>query len=208
MRVDMQFLPDTFVRCESCVGLRYNRETLDVRYRGYSIADVLALSAEAATQLFSAIPKLFQKLSVLCDVGLGYLAIGQPANTLSGGEAQRVKLARELARRTTGKTLVVLDEPTTGLHFRDVALLIALLQRLIDAGNTVLVIEHHLDLIKVSDHVIDLGPEGGPSGGEVLVQGTPEEVARTPRSHTGRYLAPLLALSPALTPQGRARTHP
>jgi excinuclease ABC subunit A len=204
MRIDMQFLPDTFVRCESCGGLRYNRETLDVRYRGYSIADVLALSAEAASQLFSPIPKLFQKLSVLCDVGLGYLAIGQPANTLSGGEAQRVKLARELARRTTGKTLVVLDEPTTGLHFRDVALLIALLQRMIDAGNTVLVIEHHLDLIKVADHVIDLGPEGGPLGGEVLVQGTPEEVARTPRSHTGRYLAPLLALNP----RGPARTRP
>jgi excinuclease ABC subunit A len=193
MRIDMQFLPDTFVRCESCAGLRYNRETLDVRYRGYSIADVLALSAEAATQLFSAIPKLFQKLSVLCDVGLGYLAIGQAANTLSGGEAQRVKLARELARRTTGKTLVVLDEPTTGLHFRDVALLIGLLQRLIDAGNTVLVIEHHLDLVKVADHVIDLGPEGGPAGGELIVQGTPEHVAATPGSHTGRYLAPLLA---------------
>jgi excinuclease ABC subunit A len=192
MRIDMQFLPDTFVRCESCGGARYNRETLDVRYRGYNIAEVLALSAEAATQLFSAIPKLFQKLSALCDVGLGYLAIGQPANTLSGGEAQRVKLARELSRRTTGKTLLVLDEPTTGLHFRDVALLIALLQRLIDAGNTVLVIEHHLDVIKVADHVIDLGPEGGPRGGELLVQGTPEEVARAPNSHTGRYLAALL----------------
>jgi excinuclease ABC subunit A len=192
MRIDMQFLPDTFVRCESCGGMRYNRETLDVRYRGYNVADVLALSAEAASQLFSAIPKLFQKLSVLSDVGLGYLAIGQPANTLSGGEAQRVKLARELARRATGKTLLVLDEPTTGLHFRDVALLIALLQRLIDAGNTVLVIEHHLDVIKVADHVIDLGPEGGPAGGELIVQGPPEQVARSPRSHTGRYLAPLL----------------
>jgi excinuclease ABC subunit A len=192
MRIDMQFLPDTFVRCESCGGARYNRETLDVRYRGYNIAEVLALSAEAASQLFSAIPKLFHKLSVLCDVGLGYVAIGQPANTLSGGEAQRVKLARELARRTTGKTLLVLDEPTTGLHFGDVALLIALLQRLIDAGNTVLVIEHHLDVIKVADHVIDLGPEGGPLGGELVVEGTPEEVAREPRSHTGRYLAPLL----------------
>jgi excinuclease ABC subunit A len=192
MRIDMQFLPDTFVRCESCGGQRYNRETLDIRYRGYNIAEVLALSAEAASQLFAPIPRLFQKLSVLCDVGLGYLAIGQPGNTLSGGEAQRVKLARELARRTTGKTLLVLDEPTTGLHFRDVALLIALLQRLIDAGNTVLVIEHHLDVIKVADHVIDLGPEGGPRGGELLVQGTPEQVARAPRSHTGRYLAPLL----------------
>ena len=195
MRVDMQFLPDIFVRCESCGGRRYNRETLDVRYRGYSIADVLALSAEAACELFQPIPKLSAKLQSLCDVGLGYLALGQPANTLSGGEAQRIKLARELARRTTGRTLLVLDEPTTGLHFGDVALLIDLLQKLIDAGNTVIVIEHHLDMIKVADHVIDLGPEGGPKGGEIVAEGTPEQIASSPRSHTGRYLRAALALS-------------
>jgi excinuclease ABC subunit A len=192
MRVDMQFLPDTFVRCESCAGRRYNRETLDVRYRGYSIADVLALSAEAACQLFQPFPKLSAKLRALCDVGLGYVALGQPADTLSGGEAQRVKLAKELGRRTTGRTLLVLDEPTNGLHLRDVAQLIALLQRLIDAGNTVIVIEHHLDLIKVADHVIDMGPEGGPGGGRIVAEGTPEQIAATPNSHTGRYLAPLL----------------
>jgi excinuclease ABC subunit A len=193
MRVDMQFLPDTFVRCEACGGSRYNRETLDVRYRGYSIADVLALSAEAACQLFQPFPKLLAKLRALCDVGLGYVALGQPADTLSGGEAQRVKLAKELGRRTTGKTLLVLDEPTSGLHLRDVAQLIDLLQRLIDAGNTVIVIEHHLELIKVADHVIDLGPEGGPGGGRIVVEGTPEDVAAEPASHTGRYLKPLLA---------------
>jgi excinuclease ABC subunit A len=189
MRVDMQFLPDTFVRCESCGGRRYNRETLDVRYRGYSIADVLDLSAEAAAALFQPFPKLVPKLAALCDVGLGYLALGQPGNTLSGGEAQRVKLAKELARRTTGRTLLVLDEPTMGLHFQDVALLVRLLQRLVDAGNTVIVIEHHLDVIRAADHVIDMGPEGGPGGGEVVVSGSPHEVADCARSHTGRYLA-------------------
>jgi excinuclease ABC subunit A len=192
MRVDMQFLPDAFVRCESCGGRRYNRETLEIRYRGYSIADVLALSAEAASQLFQPFPKLRAKLEALCDVGLGYLALGQPADTLSGGEAQRVKLARELGRRTTGRTLLVLDEPTSGLHLRDVALLLELLQRLIDAGNTVIVIEHHLDVIKVADHVIDMGPEGGPGGGEIVVEGTPEEVTESERSHTGRYLRAVL----------------
>ena len=160
----MQFLPDVFVRCESCGGNRYNRETLDVRYRGYSIADVLAHERRASARDCSApVPKLARKLSALCDVGLGYVALGQPANTLSGGEAQRIKLARELARRVTGRTLLVLDEPTTGLHFRDVALLIDLLQRLVSAGNTVVVIEHHLELIRAADYVIDLGPEGGPT---------------------------------------------
>jgi excinuclease ABC subunit A len=192
MRVDMQFLPDAFVRCESCGGRRYNRETLEIRYRGYSIADVLDLSAEAASQLFQPFPRLQARLQALCDVGLGYLALGQPANTLSGGEAQRVKLAKELGRRTTGRTLLVLDEPTSGLHFRDVAQLIDLLQRLIDAGNTVVVIEHHLDMIKVADHVIDMGPEGGPGGGKVVAQGTPEEIAEAPGSHTGRYLKEVL----------------
>ncbi len=193
VRVDMQFLPDVFVRCETCQGRRYNRETLEVRYRGYSIADVLELSVEAAHGLFSPLPKLVTKLGALLDVGLGYVALGQPANTLSGGEAQRVKLARELARRATGRTLLVLDEPTTGLHFGDVAVLLALLARLVDLGNTVIVIEHHLEVAKAADHVIDLGPEGGPNGGEIVAEGTPEQIAQSPRSHTGRYLAPLLA---------------
>jgi excinuclease ABC subunit A len=188
VRVDMQFLPDVFVRCETCQGKRYNRETLEVRYRGYSIADVLELSVDTALQLFAALPKLVTKLGALREVGLGYIALGQPANTLSGGEAQRIKLARELARRATGKTLLVLDEPTTGLHFSDVALLIELLQRLVELGNTVLVIEHHLALARAADHVIDLGPEGGPAGGEIIVEGTPAQIAQEPRSYTGRYL--------------------
>ena len=193
VRVDMQFLPDVFVRCDSCNGQRYNRETLEVRYRGYSIADVLAMSVDVALPLFSAVPKLATRLGALADVGLGYVTLGQPANTLSGGEAQRIKLARELARRATGRTLLVLDEPTTGLHFGDVALLVELLQRLVALGNTVIVIEHHLELAKIADHVIDLGPEGGPEGGEIVAAGTPEEVSASPRSHTARYLAPLLA---------------
>ncbi|MDB4974729.1 MAG: excinuclease subunit [Myxococcaceae bacterium] len=195
VRVDMQFLPDVFVRCETCQGRRYNRETLEVRYRGYSVADVLEMSVETALALFAPVPKLTTKLGALKDVGLGYVALGQPANTLSGGEAQRIKLARELARRATGKTLLVLDEPTTGLHFSDVAVLIDLLERLVDLGNTVVVIEHHLELAKVADFVLDLGPEGGPEGGEIIAQGTPEQVAAEPRSHTGRYLKPLLAQS-------------
>jgi excinuclease ABC subunit A len=193
VRVDMQFLPDAFVRCEVCGGKRYNRETLEVRYRGHSIAEVLSLSALDARTLFQAVPKLAQRLDALCDVGLGYIALGQPASTLSGGEAQRVKLARELARRTTGRTLVVLDEPTTGLHVDDVALLVALLDRLVDAGNTVVVVEHHLDVVKHADFVLDLGPEAGPLGGRVVAQGTPEQVARAEGSHTAPYLAAALA---------------
>jgi excinuclease ABC subunit A len=192
VRVDMQFLPDEFVRCETCGGRRYDRETLEVRYRGHSIADVLDMSASDARELFAPVPRLSQKLSALCDVGLGYLSLGQSATTLSGGESQRVKLARELARRVTGKTLLILDEPTTGLHFVDVAVLVDLLQRLTDAGNTILVIEHHLDVIKLADHVIDMGPEGGPGGGHIVVAGTPEQVAAHPGSHTGRYLRDVL----------------
>ncbi len=192
VRVDMQFLPDVFVTCETCGGDRYDRETLEVKYRGYSVADVLRMSVTQARELFSAIPKLFSRLSALCDVGLGYLSLGQPANTLSGGEAQRIKLARELARKVTGSTLLVLDEPTTGLHFQDVALLVELLQRLVSAGSTVVVVEHHIDLIKAADYVIDMGPDGGPRGGQVVVCGTPEQIAAEPRSHTGRYLAPKL----------------
>jgi excinuclease ABC subunit A len=193
VRVDMQFLPDVFVRCESCGGRRFNRETLDVRYRGYSVADVLDLSVDAASELFQAVPKLHAKLRALADVGLGYVALGQSASTLSGGESQRIKLGRELARRVTGRTLVILDEPTTGLHMTDVAILVELLQRLVSAGNTVIVIEHHLDVIKVADYVLDMGPEGGPEGGEIVAAGTPEDVADEARSHTGRYLRQMLA---------------
>ncbi|MFT3922560.1 MAG: excinuclease ABC subunit UvrA [Myxococcales bacterium] len=193
VRVDMQFLPDVFVVCESCGGQRYDRETLEVRYRGYSVADVLRMSIQDARELFAPVPKLAAKLAALSEVGLGYLALGQPANTLSGGEAQRIKLARELARKVTGRTLLVLDEPTTGLHFQDVALLIELLDRLVAAGNTVIVVEHQLDLIRCADFVLDMGPEGGPRGGEVVAAGTPEEVAREARSHTGHYLARALA---------------
>ena len=163
-----------------------------MRYRGYSVADVLDLSVDAASELFQAVPKLHAKLRALADVGLGYVALGQSASTLSGGESQRIKLGRELARRVTGRTLVILDEPTTGLHFADVAILVELLQRLVTAGNTVIVIEHHLDVIKVADFVLDMGPEGGPLGGEIVVAGTPEQVAREPRSHTGRYLRHVL----------------
>ncbi len=193
VRVDMQFLPAEYVRCDRCQGRRYNAETLQVLYRGYSIADVLEMSVDTASELFTSIPKLRGRLAALRDVGLGYVALGQSASTLSGGESQRIKLARELARRVTGSTLLVLDEPTTGLHFVDVALLIDLLQRLVDAGNTVIVIEHHLDLVKIADYVIDLGPEGGPRGGELVAEGTPEQVAQVERSHTGRFLRPLLA---------------
>jgi excinuclease ABC subunit A len=200
-RVDMQFLPDAFVRCEVCAGRRYNRETLDIAYRGLSIADVLERSADDARALFQALPKLASKLDALCDVGLGYVSLGQAANTLSGGEAQRVKLARELARRTTGRTLLVLDEPTTGLHADDVALLVALLSRLVDAGNTVVVVEHHLDFVKCADFVLDMGPEAGPRGGRIVAQGTPEEVAQSAESITAPYLREVLS-------RARARTHP
>ncbi len=192
VRVDMQFLPAEYVRCDRCQGRRYNAETLEVLYRGNSIADVLEMNVDAAAELFASLPKLRGKLAALRDVGLGYVALGQSASTLSGGESQRIKLARELARRVTGSTLLVLDEPTTGLHFVDVALLIDLLQRLVDAGNTVVVIEHHLDVVKVADYIIDLGPEGGPRGGEIVAEGTPEQVALIERSHTGRFLRPVL----------------
>ncbi|NBU24590.1 MAG: ATP-binding cassette domain-containing protein, partial [Gammaproteobacteria bacterium] len=187
------FLPDVYVPCDSCGGRRYNRETLQVLYRGKSIHDVLEMTVEDALRFFQAIPAVQPKLQTLLDVGLGYLKLGQNATTLSGGEAQRVKLARELSKRATGRTLYVLDEPTTGLHFHDVAQLLGVLQRLRDEGNTVVVIEHNLDVIKTADWVIDLGPEGGAGGGRLIAAGTPEQVAREPASHTGRYLAPLLA---------------
>ncbi|MBM4212116.1 MAG: excinuclease ABC subunit UvrA [Gammaproteobacteria bacterium] len=192
MRVEMHFLPDVYVPCDVCRGRRYNRETLEILYRGKSIHDVLEMTVEDAARFFQNIPAVQPKLQTLLDVGLGYLKLGQNATTLSGGEAQRVKLARELAKRATGRTLYVLDEPTTGLHFHDVAQLLGVLHRLRDEGNTVVVIEHNLDVIKTADWIVDLGPEGGAAGGEIIACGTPEQVAKAQRSYTGRYLAPLL----------------
>ncbi len=192
MRVEMHFLPDVYEPCDVCRGRRYNRETLEILYRGKSIHDVLEMTVEDAARFFQNIPAVQPKLQTLLDVGLGYLKLGQNATTLSGGEAQRVKLARELAKRATGRTLYVLDEPTTGLHFHDVAQLLGVLHRLRDEGNTVVVIEHNLDVIKTADWIVDLGPEGGAAGGEIIACGTPEQVAKVQRSYTGRYLAPLL----------------
>ena len=192
LKIEMNFLPDIFVPCEVCGGKRYNRETLEVKYKGRSIADVLDMTVEEGVEFFSAIPKIAHKLQTLMDVGLGYVKIGQPATTLSGGEAQRVKLATELARRATGRTVYILDEPTTGLHAADVQRLIDVLQRFADGGNTVIVIEHNLDVVKVADHIIDLGPEGGDKGGTLVVSGTPEEVAACERSYTGQYLKKVL----------------
>ncbi len=188
----MHFLPDIFVPCEVCKGMRYNRETLEVRYKGKNIAQVLDMTVDEATEFFSAIPKIYAKLQTLKDVGLGYVKLGQPSTELSGGEAQRVKLATELSKRATGRTIYILDEPTTGLHTHDVGKLLDVLQRLVDAGNSVVVIEHNLDVIKCADHLIDLGPEGGDGGGKVVVTGTPEEVAVCKKSHTGTYLRNVL----------------
>ncbi len=191
-RIEMHFLPDLFVTCDQCQGLRYNRETLEVHYRGKNIAEILAMTVEEGLAFFAAVPAIRRRLQTLMDVGLGYIQLGQRATTLSGGEAQRVKLSRELAKRATGRTLYILDEPTTGLHFADVEQLLAVLDRLVAEGNTVVVIEHNLDVIKCADTIIDLGPEGGDGGGEIIATGTPEEIAANPASHTGRYLAPLL----------------
>lgn len=192
IKIEMHFLPDVYIPCEVCHGARYNRETLEVKYKGKNISDILHMIVDDAVEFFANIPRLSNQLRILQDVGLGYIELGQPATTLSGGEAQRIKLATELAKRSTGKTLYVLDEPTTGLHTADIAKLISVLQRLVDAGNTVLVIEHNLDVIKVADHLIDLGPEGGSKGGNIVAMGTPEEVARVSASYTGQFLAPLL----------------
>ena len=192
IKIEMHFLPDIYVPCEVCKGHRYNRETLEVHYKGKSIYDVLEMTVEEGLEFFSSIPKIARKLQTLYDVGLGYIRIGQPATTLSGGEAQRVKLATELARRATGRTVYILDEPTTGLHTADVHQLIQVLQKLVDGGNTVIVIEHNLDVVKTADYIIDLGPEGGDKGGTVVVCGTPEEVAATPASYTGQYLKRML----------------
>jgi len=192
IKIEMHFLPDVYVPCEVCKGARYNRETLEVKYKGKTIADVLNMVVDEAVEFFQNIPKLQRKLQVIQDVGLGYIKLGQPATTLSGGEAQRVKLATELARRSTGKTLYILDEPTTGLHTADIHKLLEVLQRLVDGGDTVVVIEHNLDVIKTADHVIDLGPEGGDKGGTIVAVGTPEDIVKVPASYTGRFLKPLL----------------
>jgi excinuclease ABC subunit A len=201
IKIEMHFLPDIYVPCEVCKGRRYNREALEVKFRGKSIADVLEMTVDEAAVLFEHQPRINRRLRTLQDVGLGYIRLGQPATQLSGGEAQRVKLSTELSRRDTGSTLYILDEPTTGLHFADVEKLLAVLHRLVDAGNTVIVIEHNLDVLKTADHIIDLGPGGGDSGGEIVAAGTPEEVAANPRSATGEYLARILP--PPRTPVAR-----
>ena len=192
IKIEMHFLPDIYVPCEVCKGRRYNREALEVKFRGKSIADVLEMTVDEAAVLFEHQPRILRRMRTLQDVGLGYIRLGQPATQLSGGEAQRVKLSTELSRRDTGSTLYILDEPTTGLHFADVEKLLAVLHRLVDAGNTVIVIEHNLDVLKTADHIIDLGPGGGDAGGEIVAAGTPEEVAANPRSATGEYLARML----------------
>ena len=188
----MHFLPDIYVPCEVCKGKRYNHETLEVKYKGKTIADVLDMTVEDALEFFANIPKIKTKIQTLYDVGLGYIKLGQPSTTLSGGEAQRVKLATELSKKATGKTLYILDEPTTGLHIADVHRLVDILQRLVDTGNTIIVIEHNLDLIKTCDNIIDLGPEGGEGGGEVIATGTPEQVAKNEDSYTGKFLKKIL----------------
>ncbi|MGX0976359.1 excinuclease ABC subunit A [Roseovarius sp. MBR-51] len=193
IKIEMHFLPDVYVECETCKGARYNRETLEIRFKGKSIADVLDMTVEEAQEFFKAVPSIREKMDALMRVGLGYIKVGQQATTLSGGEAQRVKLSKELAKRSTGRTLYILDEPTTGLHFEDVKKLLEVLHELVDQGNSVVVIEHNLDVIKTADHVIDIGPEGGDGGGEIVAVGTPEQVADEPRSHTGHYLKEILA---------------
>ena len=192
IKVEMHFLPDIYVPCDVCKSKRYNRETLEIKYKGKSIHEVLEMTIEEAREFFDAVPAIARKLQTLIDVGLSYIRLGQSATTLSGGEAQRVKLARELSKRDTGKTLYILDEPTTGLHFADIQQLLDVLHRLRDHGNTVVVIEHNLDVIKTADWIVDLGPEGGSRGGQIIAAGTPEQVAAEPASHTGRFLGPLL----------------
>jgi excinuclease ABC subunit A len=193
IKIEMHFLPDVYVTCEECKGARYNRETLDVKFKGKSIADVLDMTVEDAVEFFKAVPPIRDKMAMLAEVGLGYVKVGQQATTLSGGEAQRVKLAKELSRRATGNTLYILDEPTTGLHFEDVRKLLEVLHALVEQGNSVVVIEHNLDVIKTADWIIDLGPEGGVKGGEIIAEGPPEVIAKAEASYTGRYLTPLLA---------------
>ena len=198
IKIEMNFLPDVYVPCEVCHGARYNRETLEVHFKGKTIAEVLDMPIEEAAEFFVAVPAISRHLSTLVDVGLGYVRLGQPAPTLSGGEAQRVKLASELQKRSTGRTVYVLDEPTTGLHFEDIAKLLTVLQGLADKGNTVIVIEHNLDVIKTADWVIDMGPEGGSGGGTIVATGTPEEIAAVPESHTGLFLKHVVDPAPAV----------
>ncbi|MBR1867917.1 MAG: ATP-binding cassette domain-containing protein, partial [Clostridia bacterium] len=193
IKIEMHFLPDVFVPCEVCKGKRYNYETLEVKFKGKNIADVLDMTVDEGVEYFANIPRIYNKIKTLQDVGLGYIKLGQSATTLSGGEAQRVKLATELSKRSTGRTLYILDEPTTGLHSYDVDKLISILYRLRDAGNTVIVIEHNLDMIKIADYIVDLGPEGGDEGGRVVAVGTPEEVAEVKGSYTGAFLKKILA---------------
>jgi excinuclease ABC subunit A len=192
IKIEMHFLPDVYVECDGCKGTRYNRETLEIKYKNKSISDILSMTVEDAMKIFENISVIYDKLHTLYKVGLGYIKIGQPATTLSGGEAQRVKLAKELTKRSTGKTLYILDEPTTGLHAHDISKLQVVLHKLVDKGNTVLVIEHNMDVIKTADYVIDVGPEGGDKGGQIVVAGPPEEVADCKASHTGRFLKPHL----------------
>jgi excinuclease ABC subunit A len=208
VQIEMHFLPDVYVQCEVCKGRRYNRETLEIHYKGRNVAEILEMTVEEALEFFSAVPSIRNKLQTLHDVGMGYVHLGQPATTLSGGEAQRVKLATELSKRATGKTFYILDEPTTGLHFEDVSRLLKVLGRLVETGNTVVVIEHNLDVIKTADWVIDLGPEGGDAGGALIAAGTPEEVARVPESYTGHYLRPALRVADAPAPGARRRREP
>ena len=193
VKIEMHFLPDVYVPCEVCKGKRYNRETLEVKYKGKSIYDVLNMTVEEALTFFENVPSIYRKIETLYQVGLSYIRLGQPSTTLSGGEAQRIKLATELSRKSTGKTIYILDEPTTGLHFADVHKLTEMLQKLVENGNTVIVIEHNLDVIKTADYIIDMGPEGGDGGGTVVAQGTPEEVAECPQSYTGYYVKRVIA---------------
>jgi excinuclease ABC subunit A len=192
IKIEMHFLPDVYVPCEECKGKRYNKEALEIHYKGKTISDVLEMTCETALEFFSNIPSISRKLQTLVDVGLGYIALGQPATTLSGGEAQRIKLATELSRRPTGRTLYILDEPTTGLHMDDVNKLLQVLHALVDTGNSMIVIEHNLDVIKSADHIIDMGPEGGSGGGQIIAQGTPEQIAKNKKSYTGQYLSSML----------------
>ena len=186
--IEMNFLPDVFVSCESCMGKRFNRETLEIRYKGKSISDVLNMTINEGVDFFENIPKIHRKLKTIKDVGLGYITLGQQSTTLSGGEAQRIKLASELSKRDTGNTIYILDEPTTGLHFEDIRVLLEVLQKLVNKGNTVLIIEHNLDVIKVVDHIIDVGPEGGKGGGTIVAEGTPEQIIKNKISYTAKYL--------------------
>jgi excinuclease ABC subunit A len=203
IKIEMHFLPDVYVKCDVCHAARYNRETLEIKFKGKSIADLLDMTVNQAAEFMESIPSVHNKLKTIQEVGLGYIKLGQPATTLSGGEAQRIKLSKELSKRATGRTLYILDEPTTGLHFHDIRKLLDVLGRLVDAGNSVVVIEHNMDVIKVADHIIDLGPEGGDEGGSVIAQGTPEEVAQSPGSYTGLYLKEVLS---AREKQGRLKT--